>query len=83
MTELKGDIELSNVSFSYEPGMPCVIEGLSLKIASPYDQGIIEKMQAAFKDYYDGNVSLDKAKSNFEKSIKEIYPEIKEVNWPE
>lgn len=56
---------------------------LSLKIASPYDQGIIEKMQAAFKDYYDGNVSLDKAKSNFEKSIKEIYPEIKEVNWPE
>ena len=40
-------------------------------------------MQAAFKDYYDGNVSLDKAKSNFEKSIKEIYPEIKEVNWPE
>ena len=57
-------------------------EGLSLKIASPYDQGIIEKMQAAMKDYYDGTVDLDTAKANFEKSIKEIYPEIETVNWP-
>ena len=57
--------------------------GLSLDIASAYDQGIIEKMQAAFKDYYDGNADLDTAKANFETSIKEIYPEIETVNWPE
>ena len=57
--------------------------GLSLKIASPYDQGIIENMQAAMKDYYDGNVDLDTAKANFETKIKEIYPEIQTVNWPE
>ncbi len=56
---------------------------LSLDIASPYDQGVIEKMQAAMKDYFDGNADLDKAKANFETSIKEIYPEIKTVNWPE
>ena len=57
--------------------------GLSLKIASPYDQGIIEGMQAAFKDYFDGNADMDKAKANFEKTIKEKYPEIETVNWPE
>ena len=56
---------------------------LSLEIASAYDQGIIEKMQAAMKDYFDGNADLDKAKANFETAIKEIYPEIKTVNWPE
>ncbi len=57
--------------------------GLSLKIASAYDQGIIEKMQAAFKDYFDGNADLDTAKANFETAIKEIYPNIETVNWPE
>ncbi len=57
--------------------------GLSLKIASPYDQGVIEKMQNSMKDYFDGNVDLDGAKANFETAIKEIYPEIETVNWPE
>ena len=57
--------------------------GLSLNIASAYDQGIIENMQAAMKDYFDGNASLDEAKANFETKIKEIYPEIQTVNWPE
>ncbi len=57
--------------------------GLSLKIASAHDQGIIENMQTAFKDYFDGNADLDAAKANFEKTIKEIYPEIETVNWPE
>ena len=56
---------------------------LSLKIASAYDQGIIETMQGAMKDYYDGNADLEKAKANFETAIKEIYPEIETVNWPE
>lgn len=56
---------------------------LSLKIASPYDQGVNEKMQSAMKDYFDGNVDLEEAKANFEKAIKETYPEIETVNWPE
>ena len=55
---------------------------LSLDIASAYDQGVIEKMQAAMKDYFDGNASLEKAKANFETAIKEMYPEIETVNWP-
>ena len=57
--------------------------GLSLKIASAYDQGIIETMQASMKDYFDGNADLDKAKANFETAIKEKYPELETVNWPE
>ena len=57
--------------------------GLSLKIASAYDQGIIETMQASMKDYFDGNADLDKAKANFETAIKEKYPNLETVNWPE
>ena len=56
---------------------------LSLKIASAYDQGIIETMQGAMKDYYDGNADLEKAKANFETAIKEKYPNLETVNWPE
>ena len=50
---------------------------------SPYDQGCNEGIQNTFKDYFDGNVDEDGAKANFEKTIKEKYPEIKEVVWPE
>ena len=49
----------------------------------PYDQGCNEGIQGAFKDYFDGTVDMDGAKANFEKTIKEKYPEIKSVNWPE
>ena len=56
---------------------------LSLKIASAYDQGIIETMQGAMKDYFDGNADLEKAKANFETAIKEKYPNLETVNWPE
>ena len=49
---------------------------------SPYDQGCNEGIQNAFKDYFDGNVDEDGAKANFEKTIKEKYPELKTVNWP-
>ncbi len=50
---------------------------------SAYDQGCNEKFQAAFKDYFDGNVDIDTAKANFETSITELYPELTEVVWPE
>ncbi|MCR5203095.1 MAG: carbohydrate ABC transporter substrate-binding protein [Lachnospiraceae bacterium] len=55
---------------------------IDMSNAGPYDQGCNEKFQAAFKDYFDGKVSLDKAKANFETAIKEMYPELKEVVWP-
>lgn len=50
---------------------------------SAYDQGCVELIQSAFQDYLEGKVDFDKAKSNFETAIKERYPEITEVQWPE
>ena len=44
--------------------------------AGPYDQGINEGMQTAFKDYFDGKVDEDRAKANFETAISEKYPEL-------
>lgn len=56
---------------------------ISMKNVGPYDQGMNESFQGAFKDYFDGNVDLAKAKENFEKTVKEKYPEITEVKWPQ
>jgi len=55
---------------------------ISMKNAGAYDQGCNEQMQAAMHDYFGGAVTLEKAKANFEKAIKEKYPDIKEVKWP-
>lgn len=54
---------------------------IDMKNVSPYDQGCNENIQKAMKDYFDGNVDLDTAKANFEKAIKELFPEITEVVW--
>lgn len=56
---------------------------IDMSNVGPYDQGCNEKIQNAFKDYYDGNIDEDKAKENFETAIKEQYPELTEVKWPE
>ena len=48
----------------------------------PYDQGLNESFQNAFKDYFTGNVDEDAAKANFETAIKEKYPELTDVVWP-
>ena len=58
-------------------------EKIDMSNFGAYDQGCNEKIQAAFKDYYDGNVDEAKAKANFEEAIKELYPDLKTVNWPE
>ena len=60
-----------------------VAPNIDMSNVSPYDQGCNEKIQNAFKDYFNGNVDFDTAKKNFEASIKEVYPDIKEVVWPE
>ena len=58
-------------------------KNIDMSNAGPYDQGCNEGIQGAFKDYFDGNVDMDGAKANFEKTIKEKFPEIESVNWPE
>lgn len=48
-----------------------------------YDQGCTLDMIYSFGDYFLGNISLDEAKTAFETAIKERYPNIKEIKWPE
>ena len=58
-------------------------EKIDMSNAGPYDQGCNEKMQNAFRDYFDGTIDIDAAKKNFETAIMELYPELTEVVWPE
>lgn len=60
-----------------------VAPAIDMSNVSAYDQGCNEKIQNSFHDYFDGNVDFDTAKVNFETAIKELFPEITEVVWPE
>ncbi len=57
-------------------------KNIDMSNAGPYDQGLNESIQTAFRDYFDGNVDFDKAKANFEKAAQEKYPELKTFEWP-
>lgn len=54
---------------------------IDMSNACPYDQGLNEGFQAAFKDYFDGVVDLDTAKDNFEMNAIEKYPELTAFVW--
>lgn len=58
-------------------------DNIKMAPLSSYDQGCVELIQNSFHDYLKGQVDLDTAKANFETAIKERYPEITEVQWPE
>lgn len=60
-----------------------VAENIEIAPLSAYDQGCVELIQNAFSDYFQGNVEFDKAKVNFETAVKERYPDINEIQWPE
>ncbi len=45
--------------------------------AGPYDQGLNESFQGAFKDYFLGSVDKETALQNFYKAAQEKYPELK------
>ena len=50
---------------------------IDLSNLSAYDQGCTEGIQAAMKDYFNGNATLDEALANFKKNIVVKYPDIK------
>ncbi len=60
-----------------------VAENIKIAPLSAYDQGCVELVQNAFSDYFQGKVDFNKAKENFEKAIKERYPDITEIDWQE
>ena len=43
---------------------------------SPYDQGYTEEIQAAMKNYFDGNATYEEALDLFYKAMTEKYPEL-------
>lgn len=49
---------------------------IDMSNVSPYDQGLNEEFQGAFKDYFDGNVTKDEALQNFYKNAVVKYPEL-------
>ena len=59
-----------------------VAENIKVAPLSAYDQACVEEIQTAFGDYFQGQVTFDEAKANFETAIKERHPEITEVKWP-
>ncbi len=60
-----------------------VAENIKIAPLSAYDQGCVELIQNSFSDYFQGNVDFEKAKANFETALKERYPDITEIKWPE
>ncbi len=49
---------------------------IDMSNTSPYDQGLNEEIQEAFKDYFTGVVNWSTAWANFEIGVKERYPEL-------
>ena len=60
-----------------------VAENIQIAPLSAYDQGCVELIQNSFSDYFQGQVDFEKAKANFETAIRERYPDITEIQWPE
>ena len=58
-------------------------ESIQMTTLSPYDQGCVELIQSSFGDYLQGLIDFDRAKTNFETAIRERYPDITEIVWPD
>ncbi|HLR34776.1 MAG TPA: ABC transporter substrate-binding protein [Tissierellales bacterium] len=52
-------------------------KGIDMSNISPYDQGLNEGIQTAFKDYFNGTIDYDTALDNFYNAAIEKYPELK------
>ncbi len=55
-------------------------KGIDMSNISPYDQGLNEGIQTAFRDYFNGTVDYDTALNNFYTAAIEKYPDL---NRPE
>ena len=51
-------------------------ESITLRKMSVYDQGCTEEIQAAMKNYFDGNATYEEALAQFNTAIVEKYPEL-------
>ncbi|HZJ99846.1 MAG TPA: hypothetical protein VFC79_07555 [Tissierellaceae bacterium] len=51
-------------------------KGIDMSNISPYDQGLNEEIQTAFRDYFNGTVDYDTALENFYTAAVEKYPNL-------
>lgn len=51
-------------------------QDIHISAASPYDQTMTEKLQAAMKDYFEGTITEDQAWDNFYTTVTEMHPEL-------
>ncbi len=52
-------------------------KGIDMSNISPYDQGLNEEIQTAFRDYFNGSVDYETALNNFYTAAIEKYPDLK------
>ena len=86
MSEIANDPEFGSDFLGGQNHVALFLEAaqkIDMSNISAYDQGCNEKFQQAFKNYFDGNATIDEAKAAFETAIKEQYPVITTVVWPE
>ncbi|WFA10026.1 ABC transporter substrate-binding protein [Tissierella sp. Yu-01] len=50
--------------------------GIDMSNISPYDQGLNEEIQTAFRDYFNGTVDYETALNNFHTAAIEKYPDL-------
>lgn len=80
MEELAGDDEFASAFLGGQNHIKLFAEsakGIDMSNISPYDQGLNEEIQTAFRDYFNGSVDYDTALDNFYKAAIEKYPDLK------
>ena len=79
MDSLKDDKSFGDKALGGQNPIPIFSAGvgsIDMSNISSYDQTCAEEFQAAMKDYFDGNVTKDKALDNFYKAAIEKYPNL-------
>ena len=71
----EGNIDLLGGQNPYEQ-LAAGAENVDLSNLSEYDQGCNEEFQKAMKNYFLGNATKDEAIEQFQKAIKEKYPDV-------
>ncbi|HZJ99200.1 MAG TPA: hypothetical protein VFC79_04305 [Tissierellaceae bacterium] len=80
MEELAGDDEFASAFLGGQNHIKLFAEsakGIDMSNISPYDQGLNEEIQTAFRDYFNGSVDYDTALDNFYTAAIEKYPDLK------
>lgn len=82
MAELAADDDFASAFLGGQNHIKLFVEsakGIDMSNISPYDQGLNEEIQTAFRDYFNGSVDYDTALDNFYSAAIEKYPELQRL----